>query len=176
MKNTFLLFVLMSIITSTTAQNYSVGIYSIYKVDNEYYLLAGDDTLWIDNYGVTIKFQDHVTETGKEAFSQDYNLTFVRETVGSYVNFKISNSSNYISVCDSVYNDTRVKEFLFDFRLKLYSFTPDDDDIDDQWYLDQIDVFEAWDLTLGSDAITVAVIDEGLFLDHDDIGDDDEIL
>ncbi|MCD4696837.1 MAG: S8 family serine peptidase, partial [Bacteroidales bacterium] len=166
----YLILITNIVITGVIAQNSSVGIYSIYETNDEYYLLAGTDSLWLDKYGITVKFQDYVTEAGKEAFSQDYNLIYVRETVGSYVNFKISNTSNYISVCDSIYNDTRVKEFLFDFRLTLYNFTPDDEYVAYQWYLDQIDVFEAWDITLGSEDVTVAVIDEGLFLAHDELG------
>lgn len=158
------------------AQNSTIGNYTIYENNNEYYLLSGSDTLCLDKYGMTIKFDSVVTETGKTTFEQDYNLTLMHESVGSYNYYTFSPTSNFITVCDSIYDDTKVDEFCFDYTIKLYGFIPDDDYLDNQWYLDQIDVFETWNLTIGRENVTVAVIDDGLFLGHDDIYDDDEIV
>ncbi|MCU0859553.1 MAG: S8 family serine peptidase [Thermoplasmata archaeon] len=51
------------------------------------------------------------------------------------------------------------------------SFTPDDDSIDDQWALSHIDAYEAWDITLGTDDVIVAVLDTGIDWNHPDLSD-----
>lgn len=47
--------------------------------------------------------------------------------------------------------------------------TPSDPLIDNQYYLENIQAFEAWDITQGDDDITIGIIDTGLDLDHEDI-------
>jgi hypothetical protein len=178
MKKNYVILLLISILygfSNVNGQNYSVGTYTVYHDNNEYYLLSSPDTLHLDKYGITITFDTTLTEAGKTVFEQDYNLTFRHESIGNYIYYNISPSSNFITVCDSIFYDTRIDEIHFDFTLELYGFIPDDVHWD-QWYLDKIDVFETWNLSIGSEDVTVAVIDNGLFLSHDDIYDDDEIV
>lgn len=47
--------------------------------------------------------------------------------------------------------------------------TPSDPLIGNQYYLDIIKAFEAWDITKGDDDITIGIIDSGLDLDHEDL-------
>ncbi|MBU0598192.1 S8 family serine peptidase, partial [Patescibacteria group bacterium] len=49
--------------------------------------------------------------------------------------------------------------------------TPDDPSYDDQWYLEQIDSPQAWDSSIGSSEVVVAVLDTGIDLDHPDLED-----
>jgi len=39
----------------------------------------------------------------------------------------------------------------------------------DQWYLDKIGVFDAWDTTMGDSGVYVAVLDTGVEIDHPDL-------
>lgn len=152
-----------------SAQNDSIGDYPIYFDSGEYYLLSDNDSLWIDHHAISIKFKDTMTVYERELFSEEYNLTYLRGDYHRFIDYNISNSSSFCHVCDSIYYDTRVAEINFGFRMELCGFIPDDDDYGYQWYLDQIHAPEAWDITFGSSNIKVAVIDEGLFLDHFDI-------
>jgi hypothetical protein len=62
------------------------------------------------------------------------------------------------------------------YFLKL-AFVPNDPDLTDpelsfyNWYLDQIDVYEAWDITRGDDNVLVAVIDDAFSWDNTDLSD-----
>ncbi|MBU0531105.1 MAG: S8 family peptidase [Candidatus Uhrbacteria bacterium] len=49
------------------------------------------------------------------------------------------------------------------------ALTPNDPLIANQWYLDQINAYGAWDISTGSNTVVVAVLDTGLDLDHPDI-------
>lgn len=42
-------------------------------------------------------------------------------------------------------------------------------DSDKRWYLDECGVFDAWDVTMGSDDVVVAIIDDGFDLNHDEL-------
>ncbi len=46
---------------------------------------------------------------------------------------------------------------------------PSDALISNQFYLDNIRAFDAWDITKGDDDITIGIIDSGIDLDHEDI-------
>jgi subtilisin family serine protease len=48
-------------------------------------------------------------------------------------------------------------------------FTPDDPFHDQQWYLERIDAFRAWDLGRGDRDIVIAVVDSGCDLVHPDL-------
>lgn len=49
--------------------------------------------------------------------------------------------------------------------------TPDDTDMDEQWYLGTIDASQAWETVTGSHDVIVAVLDTGVDLDHPDLRD-----
>lgn len=49
------------------------------------------------------------------------------------------------------------------------SFTPNDPRRSDQYYLDLINAYEAWDVTKGSESVVIAIIDSGGDLDHPDL-------
>lgn len=169
MKKFVLLIFTIGLFINTYSQNDSIGEYLFYYSSGEYNLIFESDTFWVNQHTITIKFSDLITTPERESFRDDYNLSFKCETSGGYFTYGLSETSNFIEVCDSIYYDSRVENISFSFKLELYGFIPDDDEFLHQWYLDQIDVPEAWDITFGDEDITVAVLDEGLFLGHEDI-------
>lgn len=68
-----------------------------------------------------------------------------------------------------------IKKLFFSFFLFFFvatpvlARTPDDLYLDEQWYLEQIDAFSAWDVETGSDEVVVAVLDTGVDTDHPDL-------
>jgi subtilisin family serine protease len=62
--------------------------------------------------------------------------------------------------------------FVFDEALFEGSYTPSDPDFSDQnkaWYLNAIKAPRAWDITRGSEKITVAIVDNGFNLSHPEL-------
>lgn len=56
-------------------------------------------------------------------------------------------------------------------RLEKPLFTPDDASISQQYYLDMIKAYDAWDITQGSESIVIGIVDSGGDLDHPDLQD-----
>jgi hypothetical protein len=158
------------------AETYTIGNYTLHHIGDNYYLIFGQDTTLVDKEVITVNFYDNVTATEKGNFETNYNLTYIRETIGGYINYKLPYNNDFITLCDSIYNDELVEEFEINYFFKLYGFIPNDEEINEQWYLEKIEVFGtgdaygAWDLTTGSEDIIVAVLDAGLQWDHEDIG------
>lgn len=55
------------------------------------------------------------------------------------------------------------------FALPVMARTPDDPLLGEQWYLESIHAFDAWDIETGVDDVVVAVLDAGLDSDHPDL-------
>jgi subtilisin family serine protease len=53
--------------------------------------------------------------------------------------------------------------------LRNTTYVPADPQYEKQWYLDQIDMSEAWDINKGSSDVTIAVLDSGVNGDHPDL-------
>lgn len=49
--------------------------------------------------------------------------------------------------------------------------TPNDEYLNEQWYLETIDAYSAWDISVGSDEVVVAVLDTGVDTNHPDLAD-----
>jgi len=175
-KKIILLFIFCTSFTIAKTQNQTIGVYTIFQYGDEYYLIHQTDTIWINSHVITIRFHDSISDSSKESFMDEYDLELKNQTIGNFNNYRIANTTNFINLCNTIYYDSRVDVFLFSLYFKLANNIPNDIDLSEQWYLDRLDVFEAWDLTVGSEDVIVAVIDDGLFLNHDDIGSDDEIL
>jgi len=65
-------------------------------------------------------------------------------------------------------NDATVQYAEPNFLRKI-NLTPDDEFFDRQWHYSLINAPDAWDVTLGNPSVVVAVIDEGVLVNHPDL-------
>lgn len=63
---------------------------------------------------------------------------------------------------------TTENTFVWDEALMTGSFVPDDSRIGECWYHNTIKTYSAWDITMGSEDIVVAVVDDGFALAHEE--------
>ena len=58
---------------------------------------------------------------------------------------------------------------LLALALPVLALTPDDEYVNNQWHLQTIGAYDAWDTSTGSRRVVVAVLDTGVDLDHPDL-------
>ena len=58
--------------------------------------------------------------------------------------------------------------FVWDEALMTTSYVPNDSRIGECWYHNTIKTYAAWDITMGSEDIVVAVVDDGFALNHEE--------
>lgn len=60
-------------------------------------------------------------------------------------------------------------EFAVPDALVYPALVPNDPEYGEQWHLPKIDAPQAWDVTTGTDTVTIAVVDSGCDMDHPDL-------
>lgn len=55
--------------------------------------------------------------------------------------------------------------------LPARALVPNDPQLNEQWYLEKIGAYDAWEQTTGEGGVTVAVLDSGIDMDHPDLKD-----
>lgn len=58
---------------------------------------------------------------------------------------------------------------LLTLTFPVYALTPDDEYLDEQWYVQNIELEDSWDTSTGDEDIVVAVLDTGVDLDHPEL-------
>lgn len=61
--------------------------------------------------------------------------------------------------------------FLISSAWPVAAALPDDEYLSEQWYLETIDAYTAWDTHTGDGSVVVAILDTGVDLDHPDLAD-----
>jgi hypothetical protein len=75
-----------------------------------------------------------------------------------------------LSISNEIYETGLVEYALPDFTHEARkAFIPNDNQAYNQWYLKQIEVDKAWDITKGSSSVVVAILDDNFDLTHPDL-------
>ena len=73
------------------------------------------------------------------------------------------------SFYEKLRNDADIEAVEYDFVMTANSTIPNDPQYSNQWHLPKIQAPEAWDITKGSALRTIAIVDTGVDLNHNDI-------
>lgn len=140
---------------------------------------------------VTIRLPDYNKETAEEegqtpSSIKDYPVlgALLEEYGVSEISrpFPLLKSKTFVHTYEVVFQDyMRAGDFInqikqdplveYAERIPLYTYqhTPNDADLNDQWYLDAVEAYAAWDINKGDENIVVAVVDDAVKITHEDI-------
>lgn len=132
------------------------------KKEGTYLVKQNNRYFEIDTTIITIKLVE-----GKK-LSRDYGIK-KRNKLG-YIDIKVPKGVSFESFVQKLKGNNNIRIIEYSVYGEYHDFIPDDDYISSQWYLDRINMFQAWEISTGNSNISIAVIDSGVDWSHDDIG------
>ena len=137
---------------------------------------------------ITVRFKVEVSEEQIANFNAQHGVELIRinEFVPNQYLLKVKNPDKTLEVANE-YNSSDLTEFAepnFLSEYKKYAFQPPPNDpyFDEQWHLENtgqnggshgedVRAIDAWKITTGDPEIVIAIIDDGVDIDHPDLKD-----
>jgi serine protease len=132
----------------------------IVKVKPEYRQQCSIDKLELPKLFRLIPEETTQQQLFPYSFSKDIDISLIYELHAEGIN-----SDKLMSLLFS----TGYFDYVEYKVINHLDFIPNDELIAEQWYLDTINAFEAWDIEQGDTNIVVGIIDTGIDLDHEDL-------
>jgi subtilisin family serine protease len=123
---------------------------------------------------ITIYYEKPPSKEEIDRLAKNYSLTLVRGNRLGFYDFKVGDFEKILTTYQSLSQDRSLNK-VFVNTMGEYILTPNDPQFAQQWYLEQtsdadIDASDAWNITTGSNTITVAILDSGTDWEHEDLG------
>lgn len=119
----------------------------------------------IDDQWIYVKY----TSSQKNAQAFQLSKSNVKLELANLYKLKVPEGMNPIDFCNQLRRQSSNVLYADPIIKYVPLFTPSDALILNQFYLDNIKAYDAWDITKGDDDITIGIIDTGIDLDHEDI-------
>ncbi|MBU2461519.1 S8 family serine peptidase, partial [bacterium] len=125
---------------------------------------------------VKVKPKRAVSVTNLKAMGKSFGIVSVKrafekieeEKFASVYRIKFSEKQDVFKVIEAYKKNSDIAYAEPNYIRKALLY-PNDPSFDNQWGLDTIKAEEGWDITMGTNSITIAIIDTGIDLDHADI-------
>lgn len=137
---------------------------------------------------ITVRFKPEVSEEQIANFNAQHGVEIIKRNrfVPNQYLLKVKNPDKTLEVANE-YNSSDLTEFAepnFLSEFKKYAFQPPPNDpyFDEQWHLENtgqnggihgedVHAIDAWKITTGDPEIVIAIIDDGVDIDHPDLKD-----
>jgi subtilisin family serine protease len=133
------------------------------RVGDSIFIVENGRRYVVDRNVVTVKLKPGVDKIGK-------NLKELRFNRLGYIDLPVPEDvdiEDYVSMLEKI-GDFDIVEYN---NIGEYCIVPDDTRRSEQWYLNSINAYSAWDITMGNSNVIVAILDSGVDWIHPDIGD-----
>lgn len=147
---------------------------TIIKTGEDYTTTDGGTTFKVLGNEVVVKYAAGTSNIEKISLENTLGLTKLREASTGFIDYRLSEGSDYFSILQALESSSLVETAEVAME-GLYVLDPNDPLFPQQWYLHQandadIDAPEAFDITMGSNRVVVAILDSGTDWTHEDIG------
>ncbi len=96
------------------------------------------------------------------------NLGADDPVLSKIIKITLNNPSDSSSFLEEIRNDPQV-DFIQRANVYKIDYIPNDSLLSEQWGLNKIDAFDAWNITQGSDSVLLGIIDTGIDYKHPDL-------
>ena len=162
MKNLISIIVIMFFVRIVVAQDSKIN-YTLQKANESYYITdINGITFNVDTTVLTIRVNDF------DNIKSDY--TIIRVNRFGFIDIRVPANTNYSHFLETLEDDNNVTEIIIATFSTYLSLNSNDPYVSNQWYLNTINAYNAWDITTGDSNIIVAILDSGVEWEHDDLG------
>ncbi len=156
---------------------------------NKYYVNLGNEWYSCDENGITrykvitnlisIKFTLNSSEQQRDSLVNQYQLIFERKNKLDYCRYRLPEHADIMHVVACLQSEDIVEiaevytygNLLYTYNNNsIYSLYSNDPLSTNQWYLDKIQIYDAWEIETGKNHIIVAILDSGIEWTHEDLG------
>ncbi|MEQ6165852.1 S8 family serine peptidase [Ekhidna sp. MALMAid0563] len=121
----------------------------------------------INSEWVYVKYKPNVDLPARNSNIRNLKVSKAEGLLSHMVKMRVPDGMDPITFCNKLRKQT---DYVYADPIVRYELLSTSDPlIDNQYYLENIQAFEAWTVTQGDDDLTIGIIDSGLDLDHEDI-------
>jgi hypothetical protein len=174
----FFLVVLLTIQGINAQSLYNIGGHSLLISDGNYYEVVNSNSIPITTDMILVRFMNNPEESFISTFESLHSLSFAHVTKSGIYRFDVSSSKNFIDLVTELSNDESISDFNLN-QLIPYMSSPNDSylviegELNYQpnllWPYVNTHLFEAWDIESGDPSVIVCVLDNGMYIDHEDL-------
>lgn len=124
---------------------------------------------WFDSNGMEVDTSVVTIKAGPNFHMKNTFGKMIRQNKLGYADIQVPANANFFAFIKSLNDELSILSIDIN-TFGEYNLTPNDMDLADQWYLNTIEIFDAWDFTMGENSVLVAVLDSGIDWTHEDIG------
>jgi hypothetical protein len=173
------LFVFLAIQGINAQSVFNLGGHSILFSEGNYFEVVNSTNVPLNTDMILVKFKTIPSESFISTFETTHSLSFAHVTKSGIYRFDVNPNKNFIDLVTELSNDNAIADFNLNQLLSYMSY-PDDsyDYIQSQilvfypnllWPYVNTQLFEAWDISSGDPSVTVCILDNGLYLEHEDL-------
>lgn len=178
MKLIFTIYFALIVGIASSQTIYQAGNHTLKNVNGTWSEIVNNEELPISIDKVILKFNSVITEKEINLLEQEFGLSLEYISSAGYYRFGVT-SSDYPELIRNISAESSIIHHELNYLVPL-SDTPNDNPLYIQelllsypnllWPYENTGIYDAWDLTTGSSNITVAIIDNGIYAEHEDIG------
>ncbi|MEW4923275.1 S8 family serine peptidase [Algibacter sp. 2305UL17-15] len=157
----YLKYLLILITLNVISQNEKIQ-QKLEKINDKYIMKHNGVDYDINTEIITIKLKK-----GKN-ISKKYKV--IRKNKFGFIDIQVPSNVVITDFANSLSIESEIDEVEYSSVGKYIDFFPNDSEITLQWYLTNINMFQAWDFAIGTPNITVSVLDSGTDWTHTDLG------
>ena len=142
--------------------NYVKGQFYVKLKDVKYASLLSNESNSLikkNDIKITFPFKNH----SKDDNTQNADVGLERIALVT-----LRDDADIISLCKH-YNELEEVEYAVPRFIQYFRYTPDDPELDKQYYLDVIKAYKAWDISTGSSEVIIGIVDSGTDVFHADL-------
>jgi hypothetical protein len=181
-KNLMLLIIMLTFLSYVKSQTFQAGNYLILLENSKYYDISGTQRAEFNTDKLIVKLKDEISSAERVSFATSHSLTLLSTTRLGISVYQKNSGTNIISLINDLSADSKIQYFDLNYLFDYHTDTPYTNDSYDlvweQLFMDpeflapyeKISLFSAWNTTKGNSDVIIANLDNGIFLNHEDLG------